>query len=65
MTNEDATLSKMLFEAREVAEMYADVVRNQSGSEDNYLRRLVADIDTYRAERGWSPNGFGGEGAAG
>jgi hypothetical protein len=60
-TSEAARLSKLLFEAREAAEMYADIIRSRMGKEDAWLRRLVVDIDAYRAERGWSPDGFGGE----
>ena len=56
-----AQLSRLLFEAREVVEMFADVTHSTSGREDTWLRRLVADIDAYRAEQGWSPDGFGGE----
>lgn len=54
-------LSKLLFEARESLDMYADVVEARSGRKTPYLLELVARIDAYRAERGWSPNGFGGE----
>lgn len=66
---DDARLSRLLFEAREAVEMYADVVaalREQSGKADRgrrveYLDRLRDEIDAYRAERGWSPHGYGGE----
>jgi glutamine synthetase len=57
----DAELSRLLFEARESVEMWADVVEARTGKADNYTRGLVARIDAYRAERGWSPHGFGGE----
>lgn len=56
-----ARLSKLLFEAREQIEMWADAVGGRTGRSTDYLRGLVARIDAYRAERGWSPNGFGGE----
>lgn len=59
--SEAARLSKMLFEAREQCDMWADVVETSTGQSDTTVRRLVAEIDAYRAERGWSPNGFGGE----
>ena len=59
--SEAARLSKLLFTAREAVEMYADVIKALHGNEAVSLRRLVEEIDTYRAERGWSPNGFGGE----
>ena len=64
--NESARLSKMLWDARESLEMWADVVEhvaaNNTGMRmDTHLRRLIKDLDEYRAERGWSPNGFGGE----
>jgi hypothetical protein len=59
----DARLSRLLFEAREIVDMYKDIVeaRGGSNSEDNYLARLRDDIDAYRTERGWSPDGFGNE----
>lgn len=59
--SENARLSKMLFEAREAIEMYADVVEAQAGRPDPWLRGLTAKIDAYRAEHGWTPDGFGGE----
>jgi hypothetical protein len=60
MSNQ-ASLSRMLFEARERIEMAADVVESQMGKADHHGRKLVAEIDAYRAEQGWSPYGFGGE----
>lgn len=57
-----ARLSRMLFEARERAEMARDMVEAQTGQTDVWARWLVRDIDEYRAEQGWSPHGFGGEG---
>jgi hypothetical protein len=58
--NEAARLSKLMFEAREAVEMYSDIV-SQRLRPDPWLQRLLAEIDAYRAERGWSPHGFGGE----
>lgn len=55
-------LSRLLFEAREQIEMWSDVVEGRSGKPSRYTRDLVKRIDLYRAERGWSPDGFGGEG---
>ena len=60
-SDERARLSRMLFEARERVEMSADTVELQVGKPDIWGRRLVAEIDAYRAEQGWSPHGFGGE----
>lgn len=57
----NARLSKMLFEAREQCGMWADVAEHRTGQPATAVRRLVAEIDAYRAERGWSPNGYGGE----
>jgi hypothetical protein len=51
----------MLFQAREDLDMWADTVRSRTGSDPASVRRLIAEIDEYRAERGWSPNGFGRE----
>lgn len=56
-----ARLSRILFEARERVEMALEVVEIQSGQVDTWGRRLRDEIDEYRAERGWSPHGFGGE----
>jgi hypothetical protein len=56
-----ARLSRLLFDAREAAEMLAEIVETRSGRTDTHHRRLVVAIDTYRAEQGWSPHGFGGE----
>ena len=65
MTSEDAEdaklVSRLLWESREVAEMLADVSERRSGKLDGALRRLVQEIDDYRADRGWSPSGFGSE----
>lgn len=58
---EAAELSKMLFEARERISVQVDVVESQTGERDAWGRRLGAEIDAYRARKGWSPDGFGGE----
>jgi hypothetical protein len=58
---EAARLSKLLFDAREQIDMWATVVANRTGLRENGAARLRDEIDAYRAERGWSPNGFGGE----
>lgn len=54
-------LSKLLWDARENLEILADVVERRSGRPDTFTRGLVRQIDEYRAEQGWNPNGFGGE----
>lgn len=59
--SEAARLSRLLFMARESVEMWADTVERMSGRPDNHNRSLLAEIDNYRSERGWSPHGFGGE----
>lgn len=59
--NDNARLSKLLFEAQEAVDMYADVVERRSGKRNGWLRKLSEEIGTYRTEKGWSPNGFGGE----
>ena len=59
--NEAARLSKLLFESRELIEMFSDIVESRTDRTDEWSRRVVADIDAYRAERGWHPEGFGGE----
>jgi len=61
-TNPDAArLSKLLFEAREQIDMLNGIVESQSGRVDNWSRRVRDEIDAYRAEQGWSADGFGGE----
>lgn len=57
-----ARLSRLMFEARELIDMFGDVVERQSGRTDNWSRRVRDELDAYRADRGWNPNGFGGEG---
>lgn len=61
MAMKNAELSKLLWAAREEAEMWADVVEARSGKPATSTRQTVAELDAYRAERGWSPHGFGGE----
>ncbi len=63
MIEDPARLSKLLFEARELVEMWADVVESRTMRPAEYPRRIVAEIDAYRAERAWSPNGYGSENA--
>lgn len=58
---EAAELSALLFEAREIISMFTDIVELRTKQRDRWSRRVVADIDAYRSERGWSPHGFGGE----
>jgi hypothetical protein len=54
-------LSRLLFEARELIDMMGDIVEARSGRPDTWSRRVRDEIDTYRAEQGWSPHGFGDE----
>lgn len=54
-------LSKLLFDCRELVEMYADVVEARTGRPVAWPRRVLSEVDAYRAEQGWSPNGYGGE----
>ena len=54
-------LSRLLFEARELIDMYADVVSRSSGTPDAWSTRVRDEIDAYRANRGWNPNGYGRE----
>lgn len=49
-------LSRLLFESRELVDMLHDRTPG-----DTWASRVRDEIDTYRAQRGWSPNGFGGE----
>jgi hypothetical protein len=61
MAGDSARLSKLLFEARELVDMWRNHVEYATGDVDNWPRRVRDEIDAYRAERGWSPHGFGGE----
>ena len=58
---EAAQLSALLFKSREELDMWADVVEARAGRPAASTRHLIAEIDGYRAARGWSPDGFGGE----
>lgn len=55
---EERDLSRMTFEARELIDMLVDITRGR----DTWAERARDEIDAYRAGRGWSPDGFGGEG---
>ena len=57
----EAELSRLLFDAREIVSMYGDVVHARTGQRDDWCTRTRDGLDAYRAERGWSPHGFGGE----
>jgi hypothetical protein len=58
---DSARLSKLLWEAREICEKYYHTTLGLHVKRDDSVLRVYSDIDDYRAERGWSPNGFGGE----
>jgi hypothetical protein len=57
----DAVLSRLLFEVREELDMWADVTEARMSQPATSTRELITRIDEYRAARGWSPDGFGGE----
>lgn len=57
--NDNEALDKLLWEARESIEMWADTVEARTGRPDQFNRALVARIDAYRAEHGWPADGFG------
>jgi GntR family transcriptional regulator len=52
-------VSRLLFEARELVEMFADVIKGGTGKDDVWCRRIVTEIDLFRARQGWSPDGYG------
>ena len=54
-------LSRLLWEARELVEMFGDVVASRTGSRSDWAIRVREEIDAYRAEQGWPPHGFGHE----
>jgi hypothetical protein len=51
-------LSRLLFEARDIIDMFGDMVERQSGQSDPWSRRVRDEIDAYRAEQGWPSDGF-------
>ena len=60
--DEAEALSRILWNARENIEMYADLIEGRHGKAAGVpLRDDIKEIDDYRASRGWSPNGYGGE----
>lgn len=58
---EPTALSALLFNARELLDMYGDTVFHMTDRKDPWVYRTRDDIDAYRAKRGWSPHGYGGE----
>ncbi len=61
MAHDDAVLSRLLFQSREMAQAYAETITARTGQSVQALIRLVAEIDGYRQAQGWNPDGFGGE----
>lgn len=59
--DEARQLSRLLFESRELIDMFGDVVEKQSGKTDTWSRRVRDEIDTFRESRGWSAHGYGNE----
>jgi hypothetical protein len=61
--DDDARLSKLLWDAREYLDMFGDIAmaRYPNGGPTISIHKVRDEIDAYRSERGWSPNGFGGE----
>jgi hypothetical protein len=59
--DDPALLSRLLWDAREIVEMFEDIAERRTRKPNEWTRRLITDIDAYRAGRGWSPDGFGGE----
>jgi len=58
--SDDARLSRLLYlAAREIAQWAAAL---EGFDEDTtYQRSLIGEIHAYRKDRGWSPDGYGGE----
>jgi hypothetical protein len=61
LITDNARLSRLLFAAREQIAMWAEVVEKRAGRPATDVRQVLDEIDAYRAERGWSAHGFGGE----
>lgn len=59
--DEAKKLSKLLFECRELISMHGGMVMAQTGMVSRWETRVVKEVDDYRSEKGWSPDGFGGE----
>jgi hypothetical protein len=62
LLHEPTVLSALLFNARELLDMYGSTVFQMTDRRDRWVYGTRDQIDAYRAERGWSPNGYGGEG---
>lgn len=56
-----ASLSRLLWDAREIASMFGDVIDSRVAGKSTWAIRIVKEIDAFREAQGWSPNGFGGE----
>jgi 2-phospho-L-lactate transferase/gluconeogenesis factor (CofD/UPF0052 family) len=56
-----ASLSKLLWDSRELVSMFGDVVDSRIPGDSTWAKRLVKEIDAFRSAQGWSPDGFGGE----
>ena len=54
-------LSAVLFAAREQISMWGDVIEARAGVRDVHTDSVRNSVDAYRAKRGWSPHGYGGE----
>lgn len=59
-------LSRLLFEARELVDMLSDLIgrATPTAGANDWAQRVRDEIDEYRAERGWSAHGYGGEAEA-
>jgi hypothetical protein len=62
LLHEPTVLSALLFNARELLDMYGDTVFHMTDRKDPWVYGIRDQIDAYRAERGWPTNGYGGEG---
>lgn len=51
--NDDARLSRLLWNARELLSMYGDTLNSLTGNRVNWVDNTLSEIDAYRAERGW------------
>jgi hypothetical protein len=62
LLHEPTVLSALLFNARELLDMYGSTVFQMTDRRDKWVYGTRDQIDAYRAERGWPTNGYGGEG---
>lgn len=60
-TQDRRDLSRLLYDAWDLLDMYGDLINDRTGGRDPHIDRTRDELAAYRATRGWSSNGYGGE----